>query len=128
MFASPALVNRRHFTKLSRRQIDDVDSKRELNLLYILQHYFPTRGSVQILQPNSMWTAGCCVYTSSRTHTTTAKSIAVMGNNDMRSHCTLTRALHLTTLETMIVAPGATPADIFPGFATCRTNSDSHNL
>ncbi|XP_067031217.1 uncharacterized protein [Acropora muricata] len=91
-------------------------------------HYFPTSGSVQILQPNSMWTAGCCVYTSSRTHTTTAKSFAVMGNNDMRSHCTLTRALHLTTLETMIVAPGATPADIFPGFATCRTNSDSHNL
>jgi len=33
----------------------------------------------------------------------------------MRSHCTLTRALDLATLETLIVAPGAIPADIFPG-------------
>ncbi|XP_029189537.2 uncharacterized protein [Acropora muricata] len=95
-------------------------------------HYFPPGAPTQILQPNALWTAGCCVYryTSSRTGITStrAESIAVMGNNDMRSHCTLTRALDLATLETLIVAPGAIPADIFPGNHDCARNSGSHYL
>ena len=106
--------------------------KTNVNLMNKLQHYFPAGAPTQILQPNALWTAGCCVYryTSSRTGITStrAESIAVMGNNDMRSHCTLTRALDLATLETLIVAPGAIPADIFPGNHDCARNSGSHYL
>ncbi|XP_044163334.1 uncharacterized protein LOC122947801 [Acropora millepora] len=89
-------------------------------------HYFPAGAPTQILQPNALWTAGCCEYpsTSSSTGTTStrAESIAVMGNNDMSTHSTLTRSLDLRTLETLIVASGATPANIFPGNGDCRIN------
>ena len=98
--------------------------KTDVHLLNKLQNYFPAQKPVKILQPNALWTAGCCVYQSSTV--TRAESIAVIGNNDMHSNCNTTKSLDLTTLERLIVAPGATPANIFPGNGDCRINP--HNL
>ena len=98
-----------------------------------LQQYFPAAGSastVHVVQPNSLWTAGCCVTISTTTGAiTTAESIAVIGNNDRNSSCTLTGRVDLRDLERLIVSNTSTPANIFPGFPDgCRNNSYSANL
>ncbi|XP_068684576.1 uncharacterized protein [Montipora foliosa] len=95
--------------------------------------YFPAAGSastVHVVQPNSLWTAGCCVTISTTTGAiTTAESIAVIGNNDRNSSCTLTGRVDLRDLERLIVSNTSTPANIFPGFPDgCRNNSYSANL
>ncbi|XP_068684578.1 uncharacterized protein [Montipora foliosa] len=94
-------------------------------------HYYPSSSSQhRLVQPNSLWTAGCCVHRSGITGSITyAESIAVIGNNDKNSSCTLTRAVHLSQLERLLVPSTAThPADIFPGYSGCRTNSYSSHL
>ncbi|XP_068684577.1 uncharacterized protein [Montipora foliosa] len=93
--------------------------------------YYPSSSSHhRLVQPNSLWTAGCCVYRSGTTGLITyAESIAVIGNNDKNSSCTLTRAVHLTDLEWLLVpSTSPYPADIFPGYPGCRTNSFSAHL
>ena len=88
---------------------------------HTLQQYYPSSSSRhRLVQPNSLWTAGCCVYRSNGS-ITYAESIAVIGNNDKNSSCTLTRAVHLWELEWLLVPYNATyPADIFPGYSGCR--------
>ncbi|XP_068708886.1 uncharacterized protein [Montipora foliosa] len=94
--------------------------------------YYPNAASRnRLVQPNSLWTAGCCVRYRSRSSNTIvfAESIAVIGNNDRNSSCTLTRAVHLWELEWLLVSPTATyPVDIFPGYSGCRNNSYSNRL
>ncbi|XP_068684579.1 uncharacterized protein [Montipora foliosa] len=95
-----------------------------------IQYYPSSSSRHRLVQPNSLWTAGCCVYRSRTSGLITyAESIAVIGNNDKNSSCTLTRAVHLWELEWLLVPHNATyPADIFPGYSGCRNNSYSNYL
>ena len=73
------------------------------------------------MQPNSMWTAGCCIWTDSTG--LKAQSLAVMGNNDYDLTKIQMTPLTLKQLEGILVPFGNTPADLFPGESLCRANS-----
>lgn len=73
--------------------------------------------------PNSMWTAGCCVWNIGKT--INYESIAVMGNNDPNKANTGTVSMTtLGVLEKILVATGQPAADLFPASkGGCRANS-----
>ncbi|KAK2547403.1 Endonuclease domain-containing 1 protein [Acropora cervicornis] len=71
-----------------------------------------------ILRPNSLWTAGCCVVPGASTQW--PQSIAVWGNNHKID--AETEVMSLTNLEQLLVT-STSPADLFPAFPGCRTNS-----
>ncbi|XP_044170119.1 uncharacterized protein [Acropora muricata] len=77
--------------------------------------YFPPNNPSAIMRPNSLWTAGCCVVSS-----TNAESIAVWGNNDNTNPYTV--SLSLPDLEKLLVTSSSSPANIFPAFPDCRKN------
>jgi len=74
-----------------------------------LPHYFK-----EILRPNSLWTAGCCVVPE----TGTVQSIAVWGKNEETNPYTV--SLPLTKLEKFLGK--LSPANLFPKFPKCRLN------
>lgn len=85
-------------------------------------HYFPGPGSNgSIVRPNSMWTAGCCVW-EDENHKEMAQSIAVMGNNDFTKNLTI-MSMTLVELEKMLVYDGNEPVSLFPAVKECRINS-----
>ena len=71
-----------------------------------------------IVRPNSLWTAGCCVVPGASTQW--PQSIAVWGNNHKID--AETEVMSLTDLEQLLVT-STSPADLFPAFPGCRTNS-----
>ena len=73
------------------------------------------------MQPNSMWTAGCCIWTDYTG--VKAQSLAVMGNNDYNTSKIQMTSLTLKQLEGILVPSRNTPADLFPGESLCRANS-----
>ena len=86
-------------------------------------HYFPGPGSNgSIVRPNSMWTAGCCVW-EDENHKEMAQSIAVMGNNDFESKNIAIKSMTLVELEKMLVYDGDEPVSLFPAVKECRINS-----
>ncbi|XP_029209838.2 uncharacterized protein LOC114973588 [Acropora millepora] len=74
---------------------------------------FPPSDPNGIVRPNSLWTAGCCVFSS-----TNGESLAVWGNNDKASPYTV--SLSLPDLEKLLVTSSSSPANIFPAFPQCR--------
>lgn len=86
-------------------------------------HYFPGPSSNgSIVRPNSMWTAGCCVW-KNENGIERAQSIAVMGNNDFTNKKIGIRSMKLVELEKMLVYEGTEPVAIFPAVKECRMNS-----
>lgn len=86
-------------------------------------HYFPGPGSNgSIVRPNSMWTAGCCVW-EDENHKEMAQSIAVMGNNDFKDENIAIKSMTLVELEKMLVYDGDEPVSLFPAVKECRINS-----
>lgn len=76
----------------------------------------------KIVRPNSMWTAGCCVW--KEMGKAKAQSIAVMGNNDSDKGKLGTTSMTLAELEGILVDKMSPPADLFPGsLKECRQNS-----
>ncbi|KAK2555672.1 hypothetical protein P5673_022699 [Acropora cervicornis] len=75
--------------------------------------YFPPNNPNAIMRPNSLWTPGCCVVSS-----TSAESIAVWGNNDNVD--TETISLSPLDLEKLLVAEPTQSADLFPAYPLCR--------
>lgn len=76
----------------------------------------------KIVRPNSMWTAGCCVW--KEMGKAKAESIAVMGNNDSDKGKLGTTSMTLAELEGILVDKMSSPADLFPGsLQECRQNS-----
>ncbi|KAK2570020.1 hypothetical protein P5673_004756 [Acropora cervicornis] len=74
----------------------------------------------KIVRPNSMWTAGCCVWTEKGEDK--AESIAVMGNNDSDKGKLGTTSMTLAELERILVDKKS--ADLFPGsLKKCREKS-----
>ena len=61
--------------------------------------------------PNSMWTAGCCVWNNGLNY----ESIAVMGNNVPDKDNTNTQPLKLNVLETILAGGNPNVVDLFPG-------------
>ena len=79
---------------------------------------FPSGHPNGIVRPNSLWTAGCCVVPGASAQW--PQSIAVWGNNDKID--AETEPMSLTDLEKLLVT-SKSPADLFPAFPGCRTNS-----
>lgn len=71
-----------------------------------------------IVRPNSLWTAGCCVFSP-----TSAESIAVWGDNSKGGG--EATPLSLKELEKLLAANPMSPANLFPGFSECREESFS---
>jgi len=85
--------------------------------------YFPDdMNPNRIVRPNSLWTAGCCVWMD-KTGKREAESIAVMGNNDSDKGKVGTTSMKLVDLERLLVAKGSKPADLFPSVPECRLNN-----
>lgn len=74
------------------------------------------------MRPNSMWTAGCCVW-DDESETQRAQSIAVMGNNDFDSERIGMRSMNLAELEKLLVDKDSEPVLLFPSVKECRSNS-----
>lgn len=74
------------------------------------------------MRPNSMWTAGCCVW-NDESGTERAQSIAVMGNNDFDKERIGMRSMELKELEKMLVDKRSEPVNLFPSIEECRNNS-----
>lgn len=77
--------------------------------------------------PNSMWTAGCCVYTNDR-----AESFAVIGNNDANQ--LFTRQITLDDLQNILTTDvtqtrlGGPDVNLFPGLENCVNNNLQQRL
>ena len=85
--------------------------------------YFPSADAEdRIVRPNSMWTAGCCVWRD-ESGTARAQSIAVMGNNDFTDDGISIRSMNLKELERMLVDENSEPVNFFPSVKECRVNS-----
>lgn len=74
------------------------------------------------MRPNSMWTAGCCVW-NDESGTERAQSIAVMGNNDFDKERIGMRSMKLKELEKMLVDKRSEPVNLFPSVKECRSSS-----
>jgi len=86
-------------------------------------HYFPSADvEDRIVRPNSMWTAGCCVW-NDESETQRAQSIAVMGNNDFDRERVGMRSMNLAELEKLLVDKNSEPVCLFPSVKECRSNS-----
>lgn len=86
-------------------------------------HYFPSADAKdRIVRPNSMWTAGCCVWNDEK-ETQRAQSIAVMGNNDFDGERIGMRSMNLAELEKLLVYKNSEPVVLFPKVKECRRNS-----
>lgn len=86
-------------------------------------HYFPSANAEdRIVRPNSMWTAGCCVW-NDESGTQRAQSIAVMGNNDFDKDRIGMRSMNLAELEKLLVPKNSEPVLLFPSVKECRSNS-----
>lgn len=70
--------------------------------------------------PNSLWTAGCCVW-KDKFNNQLAQSIAVMGNNNPDPSQQNTRGMTLKDLEQLL----GNKVDLFPKVRACRDNSHS---
>ena len=100
----------------------------ETNNSFISQqiHYFPSDDAKErIVRPNSMWTAGCCIWTDQKTGELQAQSLAVMGNNEYDKTKIQMMSLKLEKLERLLTKTGNEPADLFPATPQCRANSIS---
>jgi len=88
--------------------------------------YFPgAMDQNRIVRPNSLWTAGCCVWMD-KTGKREAESIAVMGNNDSDKGKVGTTSMNLVDLERLLVdqsSAAAGPANLFPSVPECRLKS-----
>ena len=71
--------------------------------------------------PNSMWTAGCCVYKYER-----AESFAVIGNNDPNQlftrQITLRKLQKILTTDVNRTRLGGLRVNLFPGLKNCVKN------
>ena len=86
-------------------------------------HYFPNDDEEdRIVRPNSMWTAGCCVW-NDESGIQRAQSIAVMGNNDFDRKRIGMRSMDLAELEKLLVDKNSEPVLLFPSVKECRSNS-----
>ena len=74
------------------------------------------------MRPNSMWTAGCCVW-NDESGTERAQSVAVMGNNEFDKNKIGMRSMKLAELEKMLVDKKSQPVALFPSVEKCRINS-----
>ncbi|KAL9959910.1 hypothetical protein ACROYT_G033286 [Oculina patagonica] len=91
-------------------------------------HYFPSEDAEdRIVRPNSMWTAGCCVW-NDESGKVRAQSIAVMGNNDFHEERIGMRSMKLEELEKLLVDERSQPVALFPSVAECRSNSHLLNI
>ena len=85
--------------------------------------YFPTaEAEDRIVRPNSMWTAGCCVWIDEK-GTEKAQSIAVMGNNDFHEDKIGMKSMNLAELGNLLVDENSDPVELFPSLVECRANS-----
>ena len=67
--------------------------------------------------PVSMWTAACCVWPGG------AESVAAMINNQKTQTKAHLTQMSLVALEDSLTAPGADPANLFPGNIRCHQKS-----
>jgi len=85
--------------------------------------YFPSADAEdRIVRPNSMWTAGCCVW-NDESGTERAQSIAVMGNNDFTDEGISISPMNLAELEQLLVDENSETVNLFPSVKECRKNS-----
>ena len=92
-------------------------------IIFLQIHYFPsTYAEDRIVRPNSMWTAGCCVWNDD-SGTQRAQSIAVMGNNEFDKEKIGIRSMNLIELEKLLVDKRSKPVNLFPSVEECRRNS-----
>ena len=91
--------------------------------VFLQIHYFPSADADdRIVRPNSMWTAGCCVW-NDESEIQRAQSIAVMGNNDFQPGRIGMRSMNLAELEKLLVDKNSESVRLFPAVKECRSNS-----
>lgn len=81
-------------------------------------------GSVTLVTPRALWTAGCCVrgpdgslgYLMPRA----PESFAVMSNNQKDSNLLHQTEMSIAALEMLLTAPGTQRVNLFPGNSECR--------
>ena len=95
----------------------------KIYIIFLSQiEYFPSAvAKDRIVRPNSMWTAGCCVWNDERGRER-AQSIAVMGNNDFDKDRIGIRSMKLAELEKILVDEWSEPVKLFPSVKECTTN------
>ena len=83
-------------------------------------------GSVNLLTPRSVWTAGCCVWTEPGNvygNLEKAQSFAVMSNNQNEKSKLYQTQMSVRELEELLKAPSA--VNLFPGDENCRNPANN---
>lgn len=95
-----------------------------LSIFWQIEYFPSAEEEDRIVRPNSMWTAGCCVW-SDESGQVRAQSIAVMGNNDFEKDRIGIRSMTLAELQNLLVDEKSDPVQLFPSVEECATNSFS---
>ena len=90
-------------------------------------------GSVTLVTPRALWTAGCCVKEPGGTvgyyrFPKPPESFAVMSNNQRVSNLLHQTEMSIADLEILLTAPGTHRVNLFPGNAECRYTANDITL
>ena len=90
-------------------------------------------GSVTLVTPRALWTAGCCVNEPYGTigysfQAIPPQSFAVMSNNQRVSNLLHQTEMSISDLEILLTAPGTHRVNLFPGNPQCRDTAKGITL